>query len=113
MNVLVLCHCASSTNHKSRTIENNLEGCVSSSRWIRHSLFVIRMRNRTAIRTRVDAIFSNRTEIRITIRFAANRTAIRIGNTIRVEGSLRYNGLLKESKDFFGHPVHCGMQSVE
>jgi hypothetical protein len=38
------------------------------------------MGNRTAIRTRVDAIFSYRTENRIPIRFAANRTGIRMGN---------------------------------
>jgi hypothetical protein len=40
-----------------------------------------RMGNRTAIRMRVDAQYSYRTEIRIAIRFAANRTAIRMGKT--------------------------------
>jgi hypothetical protein len=51
---------------------------------------MIRMGNRLgnckAIRLRVDAIFSYRTEIWIAIRFAANRTAIRMGNRIRVDG---------------------------
>jgi hypothetical protein len=46
------------------------------------------MGNRPAIRTRVDTIFSYRTEIRIAIRFAANRTAICVGNCIRVDGPL-------------------------
>jgi hypothetical protein len=54
---------------------------------------MIRTRNRTgnrkAICTRVDAVFSYRTENRIPIRFAANRTLIRTGNLIRVDGSLR------------------------
>jgi hypothetical protein len=36
------------------------------------------MGNRTAICSRVDDIFSFRTEIRMAIRFAANRTGIRI-----------------------------------
>jgi hypothetical protein len=48
-----------------------------------------RMGNRTAIRTRVDAIFSYRTENRIRIRFAANRMGICTGNCIRVDGPLR------------------------
>jgi hypothetical protein len=48
-----------------------------------------RMGNRTAIRKRVDAIFSYRVEIRIAIRFAANRMAIRTGNRIRVDGPLQ------------------------
>jgi hypothetical protein len=47
-----------------------------------------RMGNRTAIRTSVDAIFSYRTENRIAIRFAANRTGIRMGNRIRLDGPL-------------------------
>jgi hypothetical protein len=38
---------------------------------------------------RVDALFSYRTENRIPIRFAANRTAIRIGILIRVDGPLK------------------------
>jgi hypothetical protein len=46
----------------------------------------IRTGIRTGIRTRVDAIFSYRTEIRMAIRFAANRTGIRMGNRIRVDG---------------------------
>jgi hypothetical protein len=45
---------------------------------------MIRTGNRTAIRTREDAIFSYRTESRIPIRFAANRTGIRF----RIDGSL-------------------------
>jgi hypothetical protein len=35
---------------------------------------------------RVDALFSYCTEIRIAIRFAANRKGIRMGNRIRVDG---------------------------
>jgi hypothetical protein len=45
----------------------------------------IRTGNRTAIRTRVDARYSYRTDNRIPIRFAANRTLIRTGNRIRVD----------------------------
>jgi hypothetical protein len=37
---------------------------------------------------RVDALFSYRTENCIPIRFAANRTAIRMGNRIRVDSPL-------------------------
>jgi hypothetical protein len=36
----------------------------------------------------VDALFSYRTENRIAIRFAANRTSIRLGNRMRVDGPL-------------------------
>jgi hypothetical protein len=43
--------------------------------------------NCTAIRTREDAIFPYRTENRISIQFAANRTWIRTGNGVRVDGS--------------------------
>jgi hypothetical protein len=46
------------------------------------------MGNRTANRTRVDAQYSYRTEIRFAIRFAANRMAIRMGNRIRVTSPL-------------------------
>jgi hypothetical protein len=49
---------------------------------------MIRTGNRTAICTRVDTTFSYRTENRIPIRFAANRTGIRTGNRIRVDGLL-------------------------
>jgi hypothetical protein len=49
---------------------------------------MIRTRNSTAIRTRVDAIFYYRTENRIPIRFAANRTLIRTGNRIGLDGPL-------------------------
>jgi hypothetical protein len=38
--------------------------------------------------SRVDASFYYRTEIRISIRFATNRTPIRTGNRIRVDGPL-------------------------
>jgi hypothetical protein len=47
-----------------------------------------RIGNRTAIHTSVDGLFSYRKEIRIAIRFAANRTGIRAGNPIRVDGPL-------------------------
>jgi hypothetical protein len=49
---------------------------------------MIRTGNRTAICMYVDAQYYYRTEIRIAIRFAANRTEIRIGNRIRVDGPL-------------------------
>jgi hypothetical protein len=48
------------------------------------------MGNRTLIHTGfvfgVNALVSYRTEIRIAIRFAANRMGIRSGNRIRVDG---------------------------
>jgi hypothetical protein len=44
------------------------------------------MGNRKAIRTRVDAIFSYRTDNCIPIRFAANRTGIRTENRVPVDG---------------------------
>jgi hypothetical protein len=47
---------------------------------------MIRTGNSAAIYTRVNAIFSYRTENRIPIRFAVNCTGIRTGNRIRVDG---------------------------
>jgi hypothetical protein len=49
----------------------------------------IRTGIRTGIRRRVDAIFSYCMEIRIAIRFVANRTGIRTGNRVRVDGPLK------------------------
>jgi hypothetical protein len=48
-----------------------------------------RVGNRTAIRTCVDTTFSYCRAIRITIQFAANCTAIHMGNRIRVDGPLK------------------------
>jgi hypothetical protein len=45
--------------------------------------------HRTVICTRVDAQYYYLTEILIAIRFAANRTGIRTGNSIRVDGPLK------------------------
>jgi hypothetical protein len=47
-----------------------------------------RIGNHTAIRRSVDALFSYRKENHIPIRFAANRTGIRMGDRIRVDGPL-------------------------
>jgi hypothetical protein len=65
-----------------------------------------RMGNRTAIRTGVDAIFSYRTENRIPIRFAANRTGIRTGNPIRVDGPLCRHGWHNRKREQVSIVVH-------
>jgi hypothetical protein len=54
-----------------------------------HFRMMIRTGFPTGIRTCVDAQYSYRTEIRIAVRFAANWTAICMGNCIRVDGLLR------------------------
>jgi ectoine hydroxylase-related dioxygenase (phytanoyl-CoA dioxygenase family) len=70
-----------------------------------------RMRNRTgnhrtAILTRLDAQYSYRTEIRTAIRFAANRTLIRTGNRLRVDGPFDMIPRLAEHELLFSD-CHC------